>query len=168
MAEIYGKRVLQHSAAAVWDWIKDYGNIHRINPAIGASRIEGPKADGVGAVRMCEMKAGGFYLRERVTEWKEGESYTIDVVDSTMPLVENMHATLGVRELGSHRSEVYMRMSYGIKYGILGRAANALMTRHMMNLLIRMLFGKLEEALRESKTQAQSLDGAASHLQFHS
>jgi len=51
---------------------------------------------------------GFFYLKERVTDWKENQSYTVDIYETPMPMMKRSLTTLGVPELGNQASEVYM------------------------------------------------------------
>jgi hypothetical protein len=69
----------------------------------------------VGAVRHCEMKMGGFYVKEKVTDWKERHSYTVDIYDTSLPMMKRSQATLGVRALGNHSCEVHMDIEYTTK-----------------------------------------------------
>lgn len=147
MSTIKSKRILQHSAANVWAWISDYGNVHRIHPALGSSHVIGTQSCGVGAVRQCNMKMPGMYLKERVTDWKEGQSLSIVVDETTMPMVKTMQATLGVRALGTRSSEVYMDVEYTLGWGPIGAMMNLIMMKPMMKMMIGMLIGKLNKEL---------------------
>lgn len=147
MGQIHLKQKMQHPATSVWLWLKDYGNIHRIHPAIGKSHVEGEQSCGVGAVRHCEMKMGGFYLKEKVTDWKEGQSYTVDIYETSMPMMKRSLATFGVRKLGNQASEVYMDIEYTTKYGVFGRLMDVLIMNAMMKMMMKMLFRKLDKTL---------------------
>ncbi len=153
MGQIHLKQKMEHPAASVWEWLKDYGNIHRIHPALGKSHGEGEKSCGVGAVRHCEMKMGGFYLKERVTDWKENQSYTVDIYETSMPMMQRSLATLGVRELGNQASEVYMDIDYTTKYGFLGKVMDVFFMNAMMKMMMKMLFRKLDRTLRSAEGQ---------------
>ncbi len=158
MGQIHLQQKMQHPAASVWLWLKDYGNIHRIHPAIGRSQVEGEKSCGVGAVRRCEMKMGGFYLKEKVTDWKEGQSYTVDIYETSMPMMKRSLATFGVRALGNNASEVYMDIEYTTKYGVFGKLMDVLFMNFMMKTMMRGLFRKLDRTLRaERGTQAVAI-----------
>lgn len=155
MGQIHLTQKIEHPAASVWLWLKDYGNIHRIHPALGGSHVEGGQSSGVGAIRHCEMKMGGFYLKEKVTDWKEGQSYTVDIYDTSMPMMKRSLATLGVRALGNQACEVHMDIEYTTKYGAVGRLMDALFMNAMMKLMVRMLFRKLDKTLRSSESRRE-------------
>ena len=69
----------------IWKWISDYGNIHRIHPALTHSYIVGDKQCGVGAIRVCEMPGKNF-MKEQVVEWEEGRFFTIELIETSMPM----------------------------------------------------------------------------------
>ena len=157
MGQIHLKQKMEHPAASVWLWLKDYGNIHRIHPMIGKARIEGDKSCGVGALRVCEMKMGGFYLKEKVTDWKENQSYTVDIYETSMPMMKRSLATFGVRPLGSDASEVYMDIEYTTKYGFFGKIMDVLFMNAMMKMMMKMLFSKLDKSLRGAETKQKAV-----------
>lgn len=156
MGQIHLKQKMEHPAASVWLWLKDYGNIHRIHPMIGKARIEGDKSCGVGAVRLCEMKMGGFYLKEKVTDWKENQSYTVDIYETSMPMMKRSLATFGVRPLGSAASEVYMDIEYTTKYGMFGKVMDALFMNAMVKMMMKMMFSKLDKTLSRAETKQKT------------
>ncbi len=154
MGKISITRTIQHPAAKAWDWIKDYENIHRIHPGLGKSWVEGEQSCGVGAERVCEMRVGGFRLRERVTEWHENQSYTVDVYETSLPLVKHARATLGVRPLGDRTAVAFMHVAYETKYGAIGRIVDAICLNVMMSAMMKMVLRKLDRNLAESRKTA--------------
>lgn len=151
MEKIPQQQKIEHPATNVWLWLKDYGNIHRIHPAIGKSHVEGEKSCGVGAVRRCEMRMGGFYLKEKVTDWKEGQSYTVDIYETSMPMMKRSLATFGVRALGHNASEVHMDIEYTTKYAVFGKMMDVLFMNFMMKTMMKGLFRKLDATLSAEK-----------------
>lgn len=151
MGHVHLKQKMEHSAASVWLWLQDYGNIHRIHPMIGSTHVEGDKSCGVGAVRVCEMKIGGFYLKEKVTDWKENQSYTVDVYETSMPLMKRALATFGVRALGNCESELFMDIEYATKYGAFGKLMDVTFMNLMMNMMVKAMFKKLDKNLRATE-----------------
>ena len=112
------KRKINAPSDALWSYLGDYSNIHRFHPLLSGSHFtdENHTCE-VGSTRQCDMKDGN-YLRERITEWKEGSHYSIEIDDTSMP-VKDASATIGVRPLGEGSSEAYMHMEMKAKYRIL-------------------------------------------------
>ncbi|MEM8891468.1 MAG: hypothetical protein AAGD28_26045, partial [Bacteroidota bacterium] len=67
--------------------------------------------------RQCDFK-DGTYIKEKVTELKEGSHYTVDIYEASMP-IKNSQATLGVKEISSNETEAFMDMSIVPKYAFL-------------------------------------------------
>ena len=64
------------------------------------------------------MKTGD-YLKERITEWKEGSHYSVEIYDTSMP-VKKANATMGLHKISEQVTEVYMDMEIVPKYTVLG------------------------------------------------
>ncbi|WAK01021.1 SRPBCC family protein [Methylobacter sp. YRD-M1] len=159
MGQIHLKRTFNYPADQVWKWLKDYGNIHRIHPMIGHSYIEGEQSCGIGAVRVCEMNMGGFQLKERVLDWQENQSYTVDIYETTMPLMKRSLATFGVRAIGAETSEVYIDIEYTTSWGIFGKLMDVLFMNPVMTMMMKRMFRKLDEFLSSSRQESLRAPG---------
>ena len=96
--KISTKRRINASPEGLWNYLGDYSNIYKFNPLIKDSHfIEGTIACEVGSTRNCDMITGD-YLKERITEWKEGSHYTVEIYDTSMP-VKKAIATLGLNKV---------------------------------------------------------------------
>ena len=112
------KRKINAPSDALWSYLADYSNIHRFHPLLKDSNfIEGAHTCEVGSTRQCDMKDGSF-IKERVTEWKEGSHYTIDVYETSMP-IKNSTATIGVVPINENETQAYMNLEMTPKYKVL-------------------------------------------------
>lgn len=111
----------------VWQALADFGNIQRFHPGLKSSRLTGDKASGVGAVRRCDLKAGG-HIVERVTDWTDGKGYTIEVTETSLPL-KRATTSLSVAPAGGNGARVSISMDYTPKYGPVGAILDAFMMR---------------------------------------
>ena len=112
------KKRINAPSDIIWSYLADYSNIHRFHPLLkGSHFVDGANTCEVGSTRQCNMKDGN-YIKERVTDWKEGSHYTVDIYDTSMP-IKNAKATLGVRPLENGQSEAYMRIDMEPKYKIM-------------------------------------------------
>ena len=135
------------SPEAAWALLSDFGNIDFFNPNLKDSYLlEGSSETGVGTLRQCNLADGKNYIRERVVDWKEGESYTIDIYEGTMPLT-NILTTLGVRPKGQG-SELFMEMEYTPKYGPVGAIMNVVMLRRYVRGMMAKVLSGLDEKAR--------------------
>ena len=108
---IRATRTINAPTPIIWEYLRDYANIHRFHPGVRYSEFtEGTTRNGMDSTRICYFHSGDS-LRERVTEWKEGEGYTVEIYESTMPFRDGK-ASLGVRELPNGQSQAYMEMEW--------------------------------------------------------
>jgi hypothetical protein len=111
-------RNIPRDTASVWQILSDYSNIHRFHPLLKTSGfIEGSCTTEPGATRQCDMLDGSF-LKERVTEWKEGSHYSVEVYETSMPVREST-ATIGVTKLDDQSSMAYMQIKMKSRYALL-------------------------------------------------
>ncbi|MEM9189738.1 MAG: SRPBCC family protein [Myxococcota bacterium] len=145
MTEISMTREIDAPAAAVWKVLSDFGQIAAWNPNLKKSYlVDGSAPSGTGAVRQCDMVDGKNWIRERIVDWKDGESYSVDIYEGTMPL-KVAKATLGVRPAGADRAEAYMTIAYEPKFGPIGTMMDVLMMRSMMRKSVDNLLAGLEQ-----------------------
>ncbi len=136
------------SPEACWALMADFGNIDFFNPHLSESRlIGGSQQHGVGTERQCDLKGGRGYIRERIIDWQEGRSYTVDIYDGSMP-VDDMHTTLGLEPRPGGGTELFMETTYRPRYGVLGTIADVLMIRRMLRgMLLTVIAGRPHKAL---------------------
>jgi len=65
----------------VWPILADFGNICHGHPAVRKSRVTSVQTSGVGATRHCDFTMMGGSAEERVTEWVEGQTVTVEVYE---------------------------------------------------------------------------------------
>ena len=131
------------SPEAAWALLADFGNIDFFNPNLKSSYLlEGSTEQGVGTLRQCNLLDGKNYIRERVVEWNEGQSYTIEIYDGTMPL-KNILTTLRVAPFGTG-SLLTMEMEYTPKYGLLGTVMNVVILKSYVEKMMRKVLSGLD------------------------
>lgn len=114
------------STGKVWEVLKNPNNIHLYHPLIKDSEMLSVKLDGVGAKRSCNLLPMGQMV-EVITNWKEGQAYTTEVVGGKMlPPFEFMKGTISIRPLDIYFAEVTFSFHYKLKYGWLGNVLNIL------------------------------------------
>lgn len=113
-------------ADKVWDAIADFPNVHRFNPSVTESHGTSAEPAGVGATRHCALSVAGATIEERVTDWNEGESYTIEVYDKRrVPLLTNNVGHVAIESNGDGCIGV-LELSYDVKGGPIGRLLHRL------------------------------------------
>ena len=113
-------------AEKVWEVLADFGNISAFNPNLTNSHLTADQPNGVGATRHCDLTVGGASIEERIVDWDEGHSYTVDVYGGKRVPFTQAFGHLAVEPLGESRSVASMsfegKAKGGVFAGLLGRA----------------------------------------------
>lgn len=113
----------------VWEVLADFGNIYRFNPTVPNSHSTSEQTSGLGATRHCDFGGSGSSIEERIIEWKEGESMTIDIYEGVKtPPFKTAGATLSVKE-NKGGTLVSGTMAYELKFGPVGGLMDSMMVR---------------------------------------
>lgn len=124
-------RTLNVGADRAWAALADFGNIANFHPGLSGSHLlDGSALAGVGAERRCDLKDRN-YLVERVLHWQEGHAYTVDIIDTSMPL-RRATATLRVEPIDAHHCQASMQVDMTLKFGLLGKVMEVLAARGVM------------------------------------
>ena len=84
----------------VWAKLADFGNICHGHPAVKKSFITSAQKTGVGATRHCDLTMIGATAEERVIEWTEGQSITIEIYElRNMPGIDKLTLQLSDRSV---------------------------------------------------------------------
>lgn len=133
---------LDVSATQAWEVIADFKNIQRFHPLVDHVDMLSDNERGVGAIRVCN-----FYddtsVAEEVTQWKEGQGYTVELSDFSMP-VKSATATLTIEGTGAGKSDVTFAMEFTPKFGPLGWVMGQVMMRPMMIRVFKQVLAGLE------------------------
>ncbi|MBL4757682.1 MAG: SRPBCC family protein [Rhizobiales bacterium] len=130
--------------ATCWTLLSDFGNIDVFNPGVAKSYLlNGTQNAGVGATRQCDLTDGKNFLRERITDWQEGKSYTVSIYEGSVP-IKDTQVRLSIEPDGTG-SILKMDMSYRPKFGLLGAVMDVLMLKRMMAKSMRSVVAGLDE-----------------------
>lgn len=113
------KRKANAPAEGLWLYLGDFSRIYRFHPMLkGSHFIDGSDTCEVGSTRQCNFKDGSV-LKEQIVEWEEGSHYKINIIESTMPF-KSATAKIGVRTIGTNKSETYMEVNGVPKNRLMG------------------------------------------------
>ena len=113
----------------VWEVLADLGGIDKWNPGVARSRWTSEQRQGIGASRHCDLQNPSGTLEERAIEWREGEGYTIDVYESSLPLKNMVKFAISPEGDGTR---VYVTVDYRLKYGPVGALLDVLFVRRQI------------------------------------
>ena len=125
----------------VWNILADLGGIQRFHPAVSKSYYTTEQKEGVGAGRVCELLPMGEVV-EQASVWQEHEYMKIDIIEGKKtPPFRTAHGSFRLREENG-QTVVKLTLSYGLKYGPIGRLMDVMMVRSQFeNIVPRMLAG---------------------------
>ena len=114
----------------VWKAIAKFGDICHASPGVLKSHVTSEQQEGVGATRHCDFAMNGAPAEERVIQWEEGESLTIEVYDlKKMPGIDKMEAKFSVRT-ENNKTILRADLIYSMK-NVLFDAMNSMMVKKM-------------------------------------
>jgi uncharacterized protein YndB with AHSA1/START domain len=159
MSTIVVSRELPFSPKKVWKTLADFGGVHRFSAGVEASPINaGTPPTGVGSERNCRLYDGN-HIQERITDFVEEERLALEIFDTSMPL-ERANAMFEVASTQAGCT-VTMTMDYVVKFGIVGRAMDAMMMRRMMTRSLGALLAGLDAHLATGEEIGQGWKPAA-------
>jgi hypothetical protein len=146
MSSITVRQHIDRPRSEVFAQLADIGSIHRFSANIEKSPLNaGSAPSGVGAERTCHFYDGN-QIQERVVEYVDGQRLVIDIFEGSMPL-RSAVAAFELRDVGEG-TEVAMTMDYALKYGLIGKAMDALMVRRQFTANLTGLLAGLEVHMR--------------------
>lgn len=120
------KKTIHINAAPekVWPVIADFPAIQTFNPSVTESYGTSTSANGIGATRHCTLTFGA--IEERIIDWQEGKSYTVEIYDSAgiPPIVKNMRATVGIKAAAGGGTQASFTFNYDMAFGPIGALMN--------------------------------------------
>ena len=97
------------SVEQVWDVLfNQYGDIHIHNPTMQSSNYMNNSVKGeINVVRHCQFN-DKLFLDEKITDFNENESVTIEVIKHNLPMLKHLSATYELKSLGNNKTELRM------------------------------------------------------------
>ncbi len=132
----------------VWEVLSDLGSIYKWNPGIAHSHTTSDEARGENAMRQCDLADGGF-LRERAFNWSEGEGFTIEVYETSLPLKESF---IDFRATAAGDGTIVrLKMDYKLKFGPVGVLLDAAFAGRQARNGMAELLGGLKDYVETGK-----------------
>lgn len=117
-------------ASFVWEVLADFGGVANWAPYMRTCHLIGDQAQGVGT-RRGMRHAWGFRFEEAVTEWRDGEGLSFDVLRAPFPM-SDVRESWRVSGSGGC-AMVSTKVTYGMRLGAVGSALDQL----LVHLIVR-------------------------------
>lgn len=111
MTRVTSEIRIDASREKVWDVLSDLGSVSVWNPVLSNSYYTSEAKEGLEAARHCDFPDGG-YVKESVLEWNDGESFTLDIYEGTVPF-ESATGSASIVDDGDGTV-----VTYGIEYDL--------------------------------------------------
>jgi len=128
--------IINTPSSAVWDVLKDFGNVSDWAPTVTKSHYLSSQTSGVGTGRYCHIQGFGS-IEESVTEWKEGKGFVYTV--TPLGPLDTSQSSWWITEIDENVSKLEVTLDYDVRFSIFGRILHKLVMRK-----------KLEQALPET------------------
>lgn len=132
----------------VWKAIADFQGIGEFHPYIKTVDLLTENNGGLGSKRTCHFNDGSD-IDEEIIEWVEGEKYTINGSNFSLPL-KVLHGTVGVRTVDG-MSEAYMKIEYQPKFGLIGKLMSTMLMKRALSKRIEGVLAGLNYLITNKK-----------------
>jgi len=130
MTTIAREIIINETKEKVWEAVANFGDICHGSPGVSSSHVTSEQQEGVGATRHCDFTMMGATAEEKITNWNEGESLTIEVYElRKMPGIKSMVAEFKVRT-ENNKTILRADLSYEMK-NVFFDMMNSLMMKKM-------------------------------------
>ncbi len=144
----------------MWSIVSDFANIHKVHPIVKSVDQLSPEPRGEGEKRRCNFVDGGNAAEETRNWNKDGKSYTITLVEGSLP-IKSMNADFKVEDLRNGRSKATGEINIKPKLGFVSEILAHLVLKPKFGSIVRKLFSgfgyyaKTGEQVNEKHTLAQ-------------
>jgi len=118
--------VINTPSTAVWDVLKNFGNVSDWTPTVTRSYYLSDKVTEIGTARHCEIQGFGE-IQEYVTEWQEGKVFVYSLT-SLGPLGTS-NSSWWLSCIDEKMTKLGVTLRYDLRYGLLGRVLHKLVMR---------------------------------------
>jgi hypothetical protein len=124
----------------VWETVANFGGIYQWNPGVKQSYSTSENNGGLGSSRHCDLETGN-YLKERITDWQELQSFKLEIYESDTP-IEYSEVTFSVEQEDSQTLVIAMT-TYKLKYGPIGKLMDKMVVKKRIQQAFDSLLGGL-------------------------
>jgi ligand-binding SRPBCC domain-containing protein len=125
----------------VWAALASLDLLDRYDPGVKKSEIISSARQGAGAVRRCDLVAGGWF-KEKIVAFEPHRAISFELFECTLPVRRLKHDyTLTAQDGGTL---VHQRMEYELKMGFVGKLMDALLVRRKWDAGIKGFFAGLK------------------------
>lgn len=148
--------IIQAPTEEVWNVLADFGGIQVFHPGLHASRQLTASNSGLGAERQCDLDDSGTWIRERIIDWTDGQSFTLEIFDGKKtPPFRTATTSFSVTP-ATTGSRVALQLDYELKGGPIGRLMDRALVRGRLGPALDGLLAGLKRHVETGETVTAS------------
>ena len=128
--------VVNDSRERVWDTLfTRFGEISLFNPNVEGSHFTSGSKGEVGCERVCNLDSKTF-VREKIVKADPQKSFTVDVVDGNMPMVQELKVNFKIHSTKANQTQVDLTAKFTTKPAFMAALAKGMFRKKLDNVLI--------------------------------
>ena len=153
-SEVSTRLRIEVSAARAWQLLRNLELADRYVPGVEACTLTSSQHEGIGASRRIEQRKRAP-MQETVVEWVDGEGFTLELHEpgseqAPMPFSQ-ARFRYRITRAGARAVNAELSMSYSLRGGALGKAADALVMRAAMRKQVEAVAAAMKTFYEEAK-----------------
>lgn len=153
-SEVSTRLRIEVSAARAWQLLRNLELADRYVPGVEACTPTSSQHEGIGASRRIEQRKRAP-MQETVVEWVDGEGFTLELHEpgseqAPMPFLQ-ARFRYSITAAGPRAVNAELSMSYSLRGGALGKAADALVMRAAMRKQVEAVAAAMKTFYEEAK-----------------
>jgi len=163
---LYTDVTINASKEKVWDALfTRFGEVHLYNPLLDGSHFVKGGTGEVGCERRCDLDSR-TKLIERITKAEELKTFTVEIIDGNMPMVDTMIIEIELRELTAKQTAVLITAQYNTSPAFMGGLVKGMMKSKLTDMLIGLKY-YLETGTAVSKKTYKPISKMYQQLQVN-
>lgn len=132
-------KIIKHDITTVWNTISDIGAIHKFHPLVKSSPLLSQQETGLACIRRCDFHDGTSIV-EKVIDFEQEKTIKFELSQMSMPMTKAF-ARMTVIRIDDDTTEFEIKMTYEMKYGLLGKIMGVMMKPMMKGMFKKVIKG---------------------------
>lgn len=158
--------IANESLDKVWETLfVKFGYISNFNPNVEGSHFVSGSEGEVGCERVCNFDSKSF-IKEKIVKAESHKSFSVDIMDSNMPMIDDMRVTFELNSLTRQKTEINLFAEYKTIPAFMGSFVKIMLKKKLADTLIGLKY-HLETGENVSKKTFKSVYKQYKKLQLN-
>jgi hypothetical protein len=128
--------IVHASKGELWDaLVNRFGDVNVFNPIIDGSKALDDRQGEEGCERYCDID-GKHYVKERLVNVKPENSFSIDIYEGGLPMIDKFGADVSLRTINENKTAMVMSFNYNTTVSVLAPLMKGMMRKMLAQFLI--------------------------------